>query len=41
MASRRSAAADYERRPQDNRLSTDDWGAIAHLVAWPLPRLAA
>ncbi|MDT3440730.1 hypothetical protein [Pseudofrankia sp. BMG5.37] len=41
MASRQSAAADYERRPRDNRLSMDDWAAVAHLADWPLPRFAA
>jgi hypothetical protein len=34
-------AADHERTPRDNRLSMDDWDAIARLADWPRPKLAA
>jgi hypothetical protein len=34
-------AADHERTPRDNRLSMDDWDAIAHLADWPRTTLAA
>jgi hypothetical protein len=33
--------ADHERTPRDDRLSMDDWDAIAHLADWPRPKLAA
>jgi hypothetical protein len=33
--------ADHERPPRDNRLSTDDWDAIAHRADLPLPKFAA
>jgi hypothetical protein len=29
------------RTPRDNRLSLDDWDAIAHPADWPRPSLAA
>jgi hypothetical protein len=53
MASKQSAAvvelywrwltvpAHHERTPRDNRLSIDDWDAIARLATWPRPKLAA
>lgn len=34
-------AADHGRTPRDNRLSLDDWDAIAHLAVMPRPKFAA
>ncbi|MER6943814.1 hypothetical protein ABT294_07300 [Nonomuraea sp. NPDC000554] len=34
-------AADHQRTPPDNRPSTDDRDATAHLADWTRPKLAA
>jgi hypothetical protein len=33
-------AADHGRTPRHNRLSMDDWDAIAHPADWPRPKFA-
>lgn len=37
----RFPGADHGRTPRDNRVSTDDWDAVARLADWSRPRFAA